>query len=330
MHAWLAPLLGTSIGLLLSVAGALLLVPDPPIVDIRPAVQWVMQLSAPAPRPAAAADPAPVAVVAPQAAALPPPVAFARRPPMPAMVPTPPAEHGLPGQSDAPEAGQGLGGMLLRPPPDWATGTGFFVNSHGSILTAAHVVEGCRGVRVLSQFIRPDDARVVARDVQNDIAMLDVDGVEAPAWLPVSLPARDTRRLLVLGFPRGSLPDVPNETWARLANGAFPASAPVPTDLGAMVWLRNADIAPGYSGGPIVDPGTGRVVGLVRAVMDPSRAPSLYGVATHDLALGPGSSALAAMLSRWTVREGVIPAGLSGAGALEMARKATVRVVCTR
>jgi hypothetical protein len=36
------------------------------------------------------------------------------------------------------------------------------------------------------------------------------------------------------------------------------------------------------------------------------------------------------MLSRWTVREGVVPAGLGVDAALEMVRRATVRVVCTQ
>lgn len=331
MNAWLAPLLGTSIGLLLSVVAAVLVVPDPPIVDLKPLVHRALRLVVPAPSAApaqatreAAAPAAVDQVVTQQAAALVPPVAVVRPRPPPIVIPAPPPPPDL-----SPGPSSGLDGMLRRPPPDWATGTGFFVTSRGIILTAAHVVEGCSGVRVLSQFIRPGPATVVARDATHDVAVLEAAGIEAPAWLPVSLPSPGARRLFVLGFPRGSMPDVPDETWAGLANGAFPHTAPLPIDPADMVWLRNPDIAPGYSGGPIVDPGTGRAVGLVRAVMDPARAASLYGVSTRDLALGPGSAALVAMLSRWSVREGVIPAGLSGDNALEAARKATVRVICT-
>jgi S1-C subfamily serine protease len=230
----------------------------------------------------------------------------------------------------APALDGGIEGLLRRPPSGWGTGTGFFVDSRGTLLTAEHVVRGCGAVRVMSAHIRPGAARVVAVDAAADVAVLEVPGLTSPAWLPVGMPVRAPGRLAALGFPAGSLPDTPNESWASAANGAFPAGGRWEADPQRVVWFRSAEITHGYSGGPLVDLGSARVVGMVRGGIDAARVPSLDGVPTQGLGLGPGPGPMLAMLSRWTVREGVVPAGLGVESALEMVRKATVRVVCTK
>jgi S1-C subfamily serine protease len=228
-----------------------------------------------------------------------------------------------------PLTGGGIEGLLRRPPSGWSTGTGFFVSGRGTVLTAEHVVRGCGAVKVLSAHMRPEMARVLAADREHDVAVIEVPGLSSPAWLPLGLPARGVERLAVFGFPVGSLPDTPNETWAGFANGGFAPGSGLQVDPGQVVWFRSAEVGPGFSGGPVVDLGTGRVVGMVRGGIDSQRVPLLAGVSTAGLGLGPGAGPMQALLSRHTVREGVVPAGLSMGSAVEMVRRATVRVVCS-
>jgi len=320
MGSLMAPVFGTTLGLSLAAAAAALVLPEQPVFDIAPMVQRMLR-----PAPPLAAVPAQPAA-APLAAAVPAPVVQAAAPrPLPGFAPGP-----APVPRAVPDPPAGIDGMLRRAPAGWGTGTGFFVSSQGAILTAAHVVEGCGNVRVMSAHMRPETARIVAIDAPNDVALLQVVGLVSPAWLPVAPPSREAGRLFVLGFPAGALPDTPHETWARFSNAAFGAQAPVETDPVRLVWFRSRDVTHGYSGGPVVDVASGRVVAMSRGVFNDKSMPKLHGVATDGLAVGPGAGPMLAMLSRHTVREGVVPAGMGVEAALDLTRRATVRVVCTK
>ena len=83
-----------------------------------------------------------------------------------------------------------------------------------------------------------------------------------------------------------------------------------------------------WCGGPIVDPETGRVVGIVRALIDTRTAEIAYGIGMPNLSIGPGAAPLRATLGRETVRDGVVPASIGGDRALDEARRATVHVYC--
>ena len=84
-------------------------------------------------------------------------------------------------------------------PGSAVAGTGFFVASDGSLITAAHVVDGCRATRIASQFVHPTKVRLIATDTKRDVALLRADNVTPPATLPVGRPASAGGRLFVLG-----------------------------------------------------------------------------------------------------------------------------------
>jgi S1-C subfamily serine protease len=320
MNAWMAPAIGTALGLSLAAAAAALVLPEKPVLDIAPLVQRWLQ-----PRPVpdvakAVVPPAPVAVPAPSPA----PVAAAPRvqaPPVPRPAPPPVAE---------PDPPFGIEGLLRPPPGTWYTGTGFFVTSRGTLLTAEHVVRGCAQVRVMSPFMRPENARILATDARNDVAVLEIPNLASPGWLAIAPPSRDASRLLVLGFPHNALPDTPNETWARMTNASFGPSSRVQTDASRLLWFRSTVVTHGYSGGPVVDVASGRAVGMVFGGIDTQKMPRLEGQDTVGLKLGPGAVPMLALLSQWAVREGVVPVVMGVESALELTRKATVRVVCTK
>ena len=65
-----------------------------------------------------------------------------------------------------------------------AVGTGVIVSSDGEILTNAHVVDGATAIRVrLAGETEPTEARLVASDAGNDLALLSID---ASGLLPVA------------------------------------------------------------------------------------------------------------------------------------------------
>ncbi len=218
-------------------------------------------------------------------------------------------------------------GEAMRPPPGTvalSSGAGFFAAADGSVITAAHVVQGCRTIRLVSRHLAPVAARLVASDSGNDIALLMADGVRVPAHLAIAPARPGMQHVLVLGFPAGARADVPDETWASVVNDRLRHTAALETDRRALLWLQNREIAQGYSGGPIVDPFSGHVVGIVRALIDAQRGARAYGIATPDLSIGPGAAPLRAMLARTTAGDDGPPQG----DLFDQARRATVHVLC--
>ncbi|HYK25283.1 MAG TPA: serine protease, partial [Steroidobacteraceae bacterium] len=64
----------------------------------------------------------------------------------------------------------------------WESGTGFYFNAGGQILTAAHVVEDCIKIDV-KRDDKVSPAKVIARSNVIDVAVLDT-GASSPAFLP--------------------------------------------------------------------------------------------------------------------------------------------------
>ena len=59
-----------------------------------------------------------------------------------------------------------------KPEHEGSSGTGFFVTAEGVVITNAHVVEDCSGIRATTAQGATAVAKLVARDVRNDLAVL--------------------------------------------------------------------------------------------------------------------------------------------------------------
>jgi S1-C subfamily serine protease len=212
-------------------------------------------------------------------------------------------------------------------PGSGIAGTGFFVAADGSLLTAAHVVVGCTRIRIASRWVQPTAAYTVAADAAQDVALLRANQATPPAILPIGRPAGPTGRLFVLGYPESGGPLAATEAWAVLENPQFQPGPADLTDPRRVIWAAAPAVGHGFSGGPMLDPRNGQVVGIVRGMVDSTRLHSVRAaIPATGMVIGPGSSPLNAILRQEKADDDVLPA--FGDAALDNARRATVHVLC--
>jgi S1-C subfamily serine protease len=138
-----------------------------------------------------------------------------------------------------------------------------WVADDGVVVTNAHVVAGQDDTRVLLRGEEPGlDAQAIAFDPRNDLAVLRVSGLDAPA-LPLAADPDSGTSAAILGFPLNGPYDVRagrlGQTREVVTQDAY-GRGPVRRSI---VSLRGA-VRSGNSGGPMVD-GRGRVVATIFA-----------------------------------------------------------------
>jgi S1-C subfamily serine protease len=158
---------------------------------------------------------------------------------------------------------QGTSGESVfgQPQQGTATGSGFVVDSDGTILTNAHVVDGASKVTVSFQEGGDTiDADVKGVDADSDIAVLKIDPEGQDLTV---LPLGDSSKaqvgdpVVAIGNPFGLQRTVTTGIVSAVqrqldAPSGFPISDVIQTD---------ASINPGNSGGPLLD-AQGRVIGI--------------------------------------------------------------------
>ncbi|MFJ1961844.1 trypsin-like peptidase domain-containing protein [Streptomyces massasporeus] len=149
--------------------------------------------------------------------------------------------------------------------------------NHRYLLTASHVVtrhDGFRRVAVdEADVVFPaviglngEPAQTLARRVPPhpgtdslDAAVLDL-GEEVLAWLPIPLALSPRRRVptrvSVFGFPLGE--SEPSGIWVQ-----FDTAGPTAVGSVQMDWVRSVGTLRGHSGGPVLDPRTNIMVGVL-------------------------------------------------------------------
>jgi hypothetical protein len=195
-----------------------------------------------------APTPAPPTPIA-RAPAPPPPSQAAPKPPVVAVAPPPAIKR--------------TGPSLV------STGTGFFVNTGGYLLTNNHVVEGCKQLVARSNKGQVFDVEFVASDTRNDLALLrsTVTGIAAPFRDGVA-PLGEA--ITVFGFPLAGTLTV----TGNLTTGSISALAGLGSD--SSKYQVSAPIQPGNSGGAVLDE-SGLVVGVVQSSLNAGRLFNIAG-----------------------------------------------------
>ncbi|MCA9181859.1 MAG: trypsin-like peptidase domain-containing protein [Planctomycetales bacterium] len=160
----------------------------------------------------------------------------------------------LAGGSARQDQGSSAAGLTLA-----MTGTGAVINRSGNVLTSAHVVTGCKDVRITSP--RTSAALLVA-DKANDLAVLSLEKWSGGhADLNASETVEQGEEIVVYGFPLGELlPSSGNITTGVISSLAGFAN-------NAAMLQITAPVQPGNSGGPLLNR-KAQIVGVVVSKAD--------------------------------------------------------------
>ncbi len=141
------------------------------------------------------------------------------------------------------------------------SGTGFFVRSNGWVATNLHVIADGETAKVQLEDGREFEARFLAADDRNDLALLKVvrrDREARSVFPELPIGSSDSVRLgdpvMLVGHPRGRLKQV-------VSRGDITS---LTEEEGQPVFLTDADISPGSSGSPLMNL-DGEVIGVIFA-----------------------------------------------------------------
>ena len=140
-----------------------------------------------------------------------------------------------------------------------SSGTAFFINNKGNLITNNHVVEGCE-LSKINYFNKEYDTNLISTDKTLDLALLEVD-LKPKSFISFSKDEPKKRDLIIIaGYPLGEYlsDDLKiNEGKISSLKGFDNNSNEITVDLA---------INPGNSGGPIVDE-NGQLVAVAVAGM---------------------------------------------------------------
>lgn len=170
-------------------------------------------------------------------------------------------------------------------------GTGFAVAAGNHAITNAHVLpdpsESQDGMALAVQVRMPGQgwsqrsATVLEADRVHDLALLRFDGPPVQALsLRDSATVREGQSVAFIGFPIGGILGFSPVTHRGIVSSITPAVLPAPTSrqlseasirgirAGSFdIFQLDATAYPGNSGGPLFDPDSGEVVGVVNMVL---------------------------------------------------------------
>lgn len=143
-------------------------------------------------------------------------------------------------------------------------GTGFFVTSTGWVVTNEHVIAGATEIRaVLSDGSKRAVLGVLARDVEHDLAVLQVEGSGfASLELGTSADIREGVPVVAIGSPLGLSFTTSEGIVAALRGGGLPQELTEQgqQNRGPLIQITAA-ISPGSSGSPVLSQ-DGKVIGV--------------------------------------------------------------------
>ncbi|MCL1827656.1 MAG: serine protease, partial [Candidatus Cloacimonetes bacterium] len=126
-----------------------------------------------------------------------------------------------------------------------STGTGFFINDDGYIVTCSHVIDNANTIKIKygkNEYV----AQVIAKDNVKDLAILKINQKNVFHFSILDFPNVDLGdKVYVLGFPLTELLG----TDIRLTDGVVSARSGIGSDQN--YFQISAPIQPGNSGGPI-------------------------------------------------------------------------------
>lgn len=174
----------------------------------------------------------------------------------------------------------------LKSPAFAMRGSGFVVGDGRLVATNSHVIPESLdqdSLMILARQgteTRPYPAQLVTRDVEHDLALLRIAGPALPALtLGASDTVREGQGVAFSGFPIGGALGFSPVTHRGIISSITPIAIPIGNASqlkdksirslrsGAFpIFQLDGTAYPGNSGGPLFDPGTGEVLGVINMV----------------------------------------------------------------
>jgi serine protease Do len=142
---------------------------------------------------------------------------------------------------------------------DYAQGSGFLINKQGDVLTNAHVVEGAINVIVRNKNGEEFQGKVIGYSNDIDVAVVRVPALKnkSPLLLETTRKAQIGEEVITLGSPMG-LENTATFGYISGVDRNFVIEPHIYEDI----YQISAPIAPGSSGGPLLERKTGKVLGI--------------------------------------------------------------------
>jgi serine protease Do len=149
--------------------------------------------------------------------------------------------------------------------PDGSLGSGFLYNDKGDVITNAHVVANTKEVKVKTADSKEFSGTVIGISSDTDVALVRVPGLAGvePLKIAKNRKAEIGDEVLALGSPLG----LQNTVTTGIVSGIDRDFDLAPFHY-EDVYQISAPIAPGNSGGPLIDSKTGEVLGINSAGID--------------------------------------------------------------
>lgn len=154
-------------------------------------------------------------------------------------------------------------------------GSGVIVDPSGIVVTCAHVIEKAEKIIVQLSDNREFEGKVIAKDMQNDLVAIRLEGVSKNSPLP-SVPLEEKNvevgdLILAIGNPFGVGQTVTNGIVSAIARNV----------RGRMLIQTDAPINPGNSGGALISM-DGNLIGIPNAILSKTGASLGIGFAIPD------------------------------------------------
>lgn len=147
---------------------------------------------------------------------------------------------------------------------DGSLGSGFLYNNKGDVITNAHVVNGAKKVKIKTADAQEFEGTVIGLSKDIDVAAVRVPGLVKEQPLDISKKKAELGdEILALGSPLG----LQNTVTTGIISGVG-RSFEIPPYQYTDAYQISAPIAPGNSGGPLINSNTGQVLGINSAGTD--------------------------------------------------------------
>lgn len=155
-----------------------------------------------------------------------------------------------------------FGGLPFFAFANSASGTGFFVSNDGYIVTNNHVINNAKKILVTTSYGASHEAKVIKKDVNNDLVILKISGKNYP-FINISSSSEIQRgeKVYTLGFPQISI----QGSEPKLTDGVISSLSGL-GDEPTTFQITNP-IQPGNSGGPLFTE-DGDVIGVIVSTLD--------------------------------------------------------------